>query len=56
MDIIFDVDGTLLNIEHEFPHLPANAGVKKDWTAFANSDQRPHSDVVTIACLLWRRP
>ena len=34
MDIIFDMDGTLMNIEHRRHHV---SGDKKDWQAFKNA-------------------
>lgn len=34
MNVIFDVDGTLLNIEHRVPLIRPTNGGKKDWAGF----------------------
>ena len=51
MDVIFDVDGTLLNIEHRVPLIRPTDGSKKDWEAFRNKacDDVPHPEIVEIA-------
>jgi hypothetical protein len=54
LDIIFDVDGTLLNIEHRVPLIrPVNGG-KKDWTAFRHAaiHDVPHPEIMEIAIAL----
>lgn len=51
MDIIFDVDGTLLNIEHRVPLIRPINGHKKDWKAFREAavNDEPNSEIVAIA-------
>jgi FMN phosphatase YigB (HAD superfamily) len=51
MDVIFDVDGTLLNIEHRVPLIRPKDGSKKDWEAFRNKacDDVPHVEIVEVA-------
>jgi len=56
MDIIFDVDGTLLNIEHRVPLIRPTNGGKKDWTAFraAAIHDVPHQEIMDIAIALYK--
>ena len=51
MDIIFDVDGTLLNIEHRVPLIRPTNGGHKDWKAFreAAKDDQPNHEIIEIA-------
>jgi hypothetical protein len=51
MDIIFDVDGTLLNIEHRVPLIRPTNGTRKDWGAFraAAVNDTPYPEIVAIA-------
>jgi len=54
MDIIFDVDGTLMNISHRRHHLEGRS--PKDWDAFRRDaiDDTPNLDVFAIALALRR--
>jgi hypothetical protein len=51
LDVIFDVDGTLLNIEHRVPLIRPTDGSKKNWEAFRNKacDDVPHVEIVEVA-------
>ena len=51
MDIIFDMDGTLMNIEHR-RHVVS--GEKKDWQAFkdATIKDTPFDNIVSLAVML----
>lgn len=53
MDIIFDVDGTLMDVSHRRHHLE---GSPKDWDAFRRDaiDDTPNLDVFAIALALRR--
>ena len=60
-DIIFDVDGTLMNIEHRRHHVAIEVDdygfrveKKRDWKAFrkAMADDTPNEDIVMMAKLL----
>jgi len=51
MDIIFDMDGTLMNIEHRRHFV---SGEKKDWQAFkdATIKDTPFDNIVSLAVML----
>ena len=53
-DIIFDVDGTLMNVEHRRHHVEKSPGKKRDFNAFrqATVDDTPHDDIVDMAKML----
>lgn len=53
MDIIFDVDGTLMNIEHRRKFVDGSMGYK-DWKAFENAmiDDTPFPNVFYMARVL----
>ena len=53
-DVIFDVDGTLMNIEHRRHHVQPPAGGKKNWKGFVADTHKdtPNHDVVEMAKLL----
>jgi hypothetical protein len=55
MDIIFDVDGTLLDIMHRVPLIRPTNGARKDWKAFreAACNDVPNIEIVAIAQALW---
>lgn len=55
MDIILDVDGTLLNIEHRVPLIRPTNGAKKDWSAFRDAALKdtPNVEIVEIAKALF---
>lgn len=55
MDIIFDMDGTLMNIEHRRHHV---SGDKKDWQAFKNATVRdtPYDHICDLAVMLGDVP
>ncbi len=50
--IIFDIDGTLANVDHRLHHLERR---KKDWDAFfaAAPKDEPHDEIVYLNRLLW---
>jgi len=54
MDVIFDVDGTLLNIEHRVPLIRPTNGAKKDWAAFRDAAHMdtPNLEIVKLAQVL----
>jgi len=51
MDVIFDVDGTLLNIEHRVPLIRPTNGSKKDWAAFRAQaiNDVPNIEIIEVA-------
>lgn len=53
--IIFDIDGTLANVEHRVHHL---RGQKKDWGAFfaAADADRPHDEIAYLNRMLAADP
>lgn len=55
MDIIFDMDGTLMNIEHRRHHV---SGDKKDWQAFKNATVKdtPYDMICDLAVMLSEVP
>ncbi|MCP4329069.1 MAG: polynucleotide kinase [Alphaproteobacteria bacterium] len=50
--IIFDIDGTLANVDHRLHHLEQR---KKNWDAFfaESSKDLPHDEIVYLNRLLW---
>jgi hypothetical protein len=56
MDIIFDVDGTLLDIEHRVPLIRPTNGAKKNWEAFraAAINDVPNDEIILIALALYK--
>jgi phosphoglycolate phosphatase-like HAD superfamily hydrolase len=54
MDVIFDVDGTLLDIEHRVPLIRPTNHTKKDWAAFREAaiNDKPNSEIIRIAAAL----
>ncbi|SVA73232.1 uncharacterized protein METZ01_LOCUS126086 [marine metagenome] len=56
MDIIFDIDGTLLNISHRLHFIKENP---KDWKAFRDPKQKrwdePRLEIIQIADALQKR-
>ena len=55
MDIIFDMDGTLMNIEHRRHHVSSD---KKDWQAFKNATVKdtPYDHICDLAVMLSEVP
>lgn len=53
--VLFDIDGTLANIEHRRPFLDGN---RPDWKRFndAMGDDTPNEPVVSLYQTLWRDP
>jgi hypothetical protein len=51
MDVVFDIDGTLLNIEHRVPLIRPTNGAKKDWKAFRDAayNDTPNMEIIAIA-------
>jgi phosphoglycolate phosphatase-like HAD superfamily hydrolase len=45
MDVVFDIDGTLLNIEHRVHLIRPPEGVKKDWQAFRRAAEQDTANV-----------